>query len=116
MIELFVKVISLERLCLAVLARVLERADEDESSYNVLTGLPEALARGIFNQMWEFSRSTLRHFSVNSSFLHYLDLSNSRITNEVGREKRDVKVMCEVIDEEQRSSLRCFLVSQRDRE
>lgn len=74
---------TLESLCLSTLANLLELDDEDhDNSYNVIIGLPEIFARGIFNKMHKFNRSTLRHFST-GQFLHCLDISNSRITNEV---------------------------------
>jgi hypothetical protein len=76
---------SLESLCLSKLAALLDLNDEDhDNSFNVLNALgADSLARALFNRMTQFNRSTLRHFCATSSFLQFLDISNSKITNEV---------------------------------
>lgn len=78
---------SLQNLCLTIIAKLLELNDnEHDNSYNVLQALSPSLSlsSSLFNLLTKFNRSTLRHFSSYcSSFIQCLDLSNSRISNEV---------------------------------
>jgi prephenate dehydrogenase len=77
------KMDTLENMCLDVLATLLELNDEEhDNSFNVIHALSNPLCCALFNRLTKFNRSTLRHF-CSSSFLLCLNLSNSRITNEV---------------------------------